>query len=65
MTKDICRPDEGVREEGARLSPLKSIEVLEDEFSEWIFKFGLPSFESELLEKFLFFCRIKGEAKNL
>lgn len=56
---------EKVRTQAEELSPLRSLEELEDEFSEWICKIGLPGSENQLIKKFLFFCRMKGEAKNL
>lgn len=48
--------------QGLSMCPHKSKEEVEDEFNEWIFNIGLPNSMDEIVYKYLFFCKIKGEA---
>lgn len=50
---------------GLEMCPMKSKEEVEDEFNEWLANIGMPPSLEKLIEKYLFFCRIKGEALNI
>jgi hypothetical protein len=51
--------------QGLELCPMKTKEEVEDEFNEWLVHIGIPSSLEKLIEKYLFFCKIKGEALNI
>ncbi len=48
--------------QGLNMCPLKSKEEVEDEFNEWLTNIGIPDSIDKIIEKYLFFCKIKGEA---
>jgi hypothetical protein len=70
MVDDISIPEpflvipEAVIDQGLEFCPLKTRDEIEDEFNEWMIHIGLPGSVDEIIQKYLFFCRIKGEALN-
>ena len=51
--------------QGLEMCPLKSKDEVEDEFNEWLTNIGAPDSTDAIIEKYLFFCKIKGEAINI
>jgi hypothetical protein len=56
---------EDIVQQGLDMCPLKTLAEIEDEFNEWLSNIGIPDSIEGIIEKYLFFCRIKGEAINL
>jgi hypothetical protein len=64
LTEPFLVIPEAIVNRGLEFCPLKTRKEIEDEFNEWMIHIGLPDSVSDIVQKYLFFCQIKGEALN-